>query len=91
MPFFFSDILFNFTALQSIPVSINSLSNMYATSYGLNYITVTSQPLKAKTPPTYDYASFAGAMFVGFCYLMMPIGLAMELIEDREVQSGRNL
>ena len=34
----------NFTALQSIPVAINTLTNMFATSYGLNTsVKLTSQ------------------------------------------------
>ena len=42
----FTDITIyvNFTALQSIPVAINTLTNMFATSYGLNTsVKLTSQ------------------------------------------------
>ncbi len=33
----------------------------------------------------FDFASFGGSMFIGFAYVMIPIGLAIGLIEDREV------
>ncbi len=85
-------ILFNFTALQSIPVSINSLTNMYAAAYGLGgNVSVVSQPLAAEALSGFDYAAFAGVMFIGFTYLMLPMGLAMELVEDRELKCKNQL
>ena len=34
----------NYTAQHSIPIVVNTLSNMYAKLYGLNDILLTSQP-----------------------------------------------
>ena len=35
--------------------------------------------------PDFDFSSFGGSMFIGFTYMFIPLGLALELIEDREV------
>ena len=87
----FADITIyvNFTALQSIPVAINTLTNMFAASYGFNTtVRLTSQPLIAAVDTGYDYAAFAGVMFVGFAVLFPPIGVSMEHVEDRETRDG---
>lgn len=34
----------------------------------------------------FDGSVFGGALFIGFTYMFIPIGMAMELIEDREVR-----
>ena len=90
----FSDITIyvNFTALQSIPVAINTLTNMFAAAYGLNTtVKLTSQPMIAAVDAGYDYAAFAGVMFIGFAVLMPPIGVSMELVEDRETRAKNQL
>ena len=80
----------NFTALQAIPVAINTLTNMFAASYGLDATAVrlTSQPLIAAVDTGYDYGAFAGVMLVGFAVLTPAVGVSFELVEDRETREG---
>ena len=35
----------------------------------------------------FDSGSFTGGIFLGFTYVFMPIGMALELIEDREIRA----
>ena len=47
---------------------------------------LTSQPFRLTQPPqSFDGRSFGGGMLVGLTYIFIPIGFALELIEDREV------
>ena len=39
----------------------------------------------------FDGGAFAGAMFIGFTYVMMPLGMGLELIEDREIRAKNQL
>ena len=79
----------NFTALQAIPVAINTLTNMFAASYGLDTtVRLTSQPLIAAVDTGYDYGAFAGVLFVGFAVLTPAVGVSFELVEDRETREG---
>ena len=71
------------------PMALNDLTNAIASMNGLyTPINITSQPFKSQSLPSgFDGASFAGAMFLGFTYVLMCIGLSMDLIYDREVNS----
>ena len=69
-----------------LPLALNDLSNAVASTLGLGSIHLTSQPFKTQSPPAgFDGLSFAGSIFLGFTYVIMVMGLAMELINDREV------
>ena len=69
-----------------LPLALNDLSNAVASTLGLGSIHLTSQPFKTQSPPAgFDGLSFAGSIFLGFTYVIMVMGLAMELIADREV------
>eukprot|EP00095_Tigriopus_kingsejongensis_P007732 maker-scaffold200_size264178-snap-gene-0.9 protein:Tk07732 transcript:maker-scaffold200_size264178-snap-gene-0.9-mRNA-1 annotation:"atp-binding cassette sub-family a member 5" len=39
----------------------------------------------------FDFGSFGGTIFIGFTYVLIPIGLALELIEDREIRARNQL
>ena len=50
-------------------------------------ISVTSQLMRYVEPPaSFDGATFGGGIMVGMTYVFIPIGFALELIEDREVE-----
>ncbi len=49
-------------------------------------VSLISQPFRlTQAPQSFDGRSFGGGMLVGLTYIFIPIGFAMELIEDREV------
>ena len=75
-----------------LPVALNDLSNTMASFLGLNdTIQLTSQPFKTTDqPPAFDPLLFTGAIFLGFTYVIMVMGFALELISDREVISTLN-
>ena len=58
-----------------------------ASSFGLNQtIDTTSQPFQTtEKEPGFDGGSFSGSIFIGFTYVIMVCGFALELIYDREV------
>ena len=75
-----------------LPLALNDLSNAVASSLGLGSIHLTSQPFKTQSPPAgFDGLSFAGSIFLGFTYVIMVMGLAMELIADREIRAKNQL
>ncbi|XP_023324416.1 ATP-binding cassette sub-family A member 9 [Eurytemora carolleeae] len=77
--------IFNDTAQHAFPVIINSLSSAYASQYGAGDINLTSQPFRLSSLPAgFDGGSFGGSLLVGMTYIFVPIGFAMELIDDRE-------
>jgi hypothetical protein len=51
-------------------------------------VSLISQPFRlTQAPQSFDGRSFGGGMLVGLTYIFIPIGFAMELIEDREVRN----
>ena len=69
-----------------LPLALSDLSNAVASTLSLGSIHLTSQPFKTQSiPGGFDGLSFAGSIFLGFTYVIMVMGLAMELIADREV------
>lgn len=74
------------TSSHVLPTAINDLNNAIASNFGLPRISLTSQPFKSQAlEVSFDGGLFAGSMFIGFTYVLMVVGLAMELIYDREV------
>lgn len=76
-----------------LPMALNDLSNSMAGIVGLDEkIRLTSQPFKSQNPtPGFDGLQFTGAMFLGFTYVIMIIGLSLELIQDREIRAKNQL
>jgi hypothetical protein len=69
-----------------LPVALNDLNNALSAVLGLSEISLTSQPILSNSIATaFDGLLFTGSMFIGFTYVIMVMGLAMELIQDREV------
>ena len=74
---------------HSMPVAINDLTNAMAKYYlGEEYeIQVISQPFEAQSlNANFDGGAFAGSMFLGFVFVVVVMGQALELIGDREVR-----
>lgn len=79
---------FNDTYVHSIPILLNLLSNSILNSAGVNKsISVSSQLLPIfETSASFDVASFFAPMMIGFTFTMMPAGLGIELVQDRETK-----
>ena len=55
-------------------------------------INITSQPFKTQSPsPQFDGLLFGGSTFIGFTYVIMVMGFALELIYDREIRAKNQL
>jgi hypothetical protein len=64
---------------------------MYSNVVVSGPVSLISQPFRlTQAPQSFDGRSFGGGMLVGLTYIFIPIGFAMELIEDREVGAHRN-
>ncbi len=76
-----------------LPIALNDLTNSIASMLGLaEKISVSSHPFKPTSAlPAFDGLLFAGAMFLGFTYVIMIISLSLELIYDREIRAKNQL
>ncbi|XP_068227005.1 cholesterol transporter ABCA5-like [Palaemon carinicauda] len=79
---------FNDTYIHSIPILLNILSNSILNSAGVNNsISLYSQLLPMfETAASFDVASFFAPTMIGFTFTMMPAGLGIELVQDRETK-----
>ncbi|XP_059079473.1 cholesterol transporter ABCA5-like isoform X1 [Tigriopus californicus] len=85
-------VLVNFTSLHSVPIIINQISNIMADLHNLDSINTISHNFKhTSMAGDFDFGSFGGTIFIGFTYVLIPIGLALELIEDREIRAKNQL
>lgn len=85
-------LVLNDTAQHVLPVAVNALTNTIASYFGLPHINLTSLPITTGSPiAEFDGGAFVGNMFVGFTYVIMAMGLSLELIEDREMRVKNQL
>ncbi|KAK2169391.1 hypothetical protein LSH36_10g03041 [Paralvinella palmiformis] len=80
-------VLYNDTAVHSLPIGLNLLSNALAAMVGpiaMPLIKTNSNPWPVQDFTGKEYTSFAAAMFIGLAMVYVPASLAMLLVRERE-------
>jgi len=87
-------VLYNDTAVHSLPIGLNLLSNALAAMVGpiaMPLIKTNSNPWPVQDFTGKEYTSFAAAMFIGLAMVYVPASLAMLLVREREVSKKDGL
>ncbi|KAG0725814.1 ATP-binding cassette sub-family A member 5 [Chionoecetes opilio] len=82
-------VRFNDSYMHSIPILVNLLNNAVLRSVkDAAPISVSSQSLPiTSNSVTFDAASFIAPMMIGFAFTIIPAGLTMDLVNDREMRA----
>lgn len=80
---------FNDSYMHSIPILVNLLNNAIMSSITKgDPIQVFSHPLPITTDSIeFDVSSFIAPMMIGFAFTVIPAGLTMDLVQDREIKA----
>ncbi|KAL7012162.1 hypothetical protein ACKWTF_014662 [Chironomus riparius] len=89
-------VLYNDTAMHSLPVALNILSNaIYRTispSEDIRPIEVQSHPLMITAQSQeFNIGTFSTALFIGMIFVLIPVSLAIDMVYDREMQAKNQL
>lgn len=83
-------VLFNDSYMHSIPILVNLLNNgiMSSIKKTTDTISVFSNPLPiTKEGMEFDTSAFIAPMMIGFAFTIIPAGLTIDLIHDREIKA----
>ena len=81
-------MVYNDTAVHSIPITLNIISNtllsMFANSSKLQ-ISVQQWAASSKELPKFDGSLFGSVMLLGMSFAVVPAGFAMQIVYERAV------
>lgn len=83
-------VRFNDSYMHSIPILVNLLNNGIMSSIldTTDTISVFSNPLPiTKDSIAFDASTFVSPMMIGFAFTIIPAGLTMDLVHDREIKA----
>ncbi|KAG0710606.1 ABC transporter A family member 4 [Chionoecetes opilio] len=82
-------VCFNDSYMHSIPILVNLLNNAVmrsVTDAAPSSVSSQSLPITSNSV-TFDSSSFIAPMMIGFAFTLIPAGLTMDLVNDREMRS----
>jgi ATP-binding cassette subfamily A (ABC1) protein 5 len=90
-------VLYNDTAMHSLPVALNILSNaiyraLAPSDADLRPIQVQSHPLMVTAQSQeFNIGTFSSALFIGMIFVLVPVSLAIDMVYDREMKAKNQL
>lgn len=88
-------VLYNDTAMHSLPVALNMLANAIYSKVSddrVQPIILHSHPLMVTAQSQeFNLGTFSSALFIGMIFILIPVSLAIDMVYDREMQAKNQL